>query len=218
MKRVNLTDQKFGRLTAIRDSGRKANDGHVLWECLCDCGEFTLVSNNNLKQGGVQSCGCYAKDGLIQRNRVMTGKKHPRYGCVGAMHGLTGKNHPMYGYKPSGELRLKLSKIFSGSNNPNWRGGTSGKRQIEMSKFKYKDWRKDIFEKDNYTCQCCGDQSGGNLNAHHIKSYCDNPELRTEINNGITFCQDCHNDFHHQYGRGNNTQEQIDKFLMDRNN
>ena len=44
----------------------------------------------------------------------------------------------------------------------------------------------------------CGDNKGGKLNAHHIKSFADYPELRFEVSNGITYCEDCHktNGFH----------------------
>jgi 5-methylcytosine-specific restriction endonuclease McrA len=31
------------------------------------------------------------------------------------------------------------------------------------------DWRNEVYKRDNYTCQKCGDNTGGNLEAHHKK-------------------------------------------------
>ena len=59
----------------------------------------------------------------------------------------------------------------------------------------YEYWRKQVFERDKYTCQSCG-KRGGELNAHHIKPYAKYKELRTEINNGITLCLECHRAIH----------------------
>lgn len=55
----------------------------------------------------------------------------------------------------------------------------------------YKDWRKKVFERDDYTCQSCG-KHGGNLNADHIKAFALFPELRFELSNGRTLCVPCH--------------------------
>ena len=55
----------------------------------------------------------------------------------------------------------------------------------------YQEWRACVFERDHYTCQNCG-QIGGTINAHHIKSFKDYPELRLEVSNGITLCLKCH--------------------------
>ena len=54
-----------------------------------------------------------------------------------------------------------------------------------------REWRIKVFERDDYTCQGCGIR-GGRLQAHHIKSYKEYPELRLDIDNGQTFCIDCH--------------------------
>ena len=55
----------------------------------------------------------------------------------------------------------------------------------------YNEWRTLVFERDNYTCCHCN-KAGGILNAHHIKPYKEYPEERTNINNGITLCIECH--------------------------
>ena len=53
----DLTDMRFGRLTAINRSGTTGN-GSVLWRCLCSCGKYTVVRSDGLIDGGTQSCGC----------------------------------------------------------------------------------------------------------------------------------------------------------------
>lgn len=54
-----------------------------------------------------------------------------------------------------------------------------------------KEWRTAVFQRDNYTCQWCG-QVGGRLQAHHIKPFMEYPNLRLELSNGITLCLECH--------------------------
>lgn len=69
-------------------------------------------------------------------------------------------------------------------------GLSSENYKLRRSK-KFSDWRKKVFERDNYTCQECG-QVGGYLHPHHIKPFSIFPELRFDINNGITLCENCH--------------------------
>jgi len=52
-------------------------------------------------------------------------------------------------------------------------------------------WRKAVFERDNYTCQICGIR-GSYLEADHIKPFAFFPELRFELYNGRTLCRSCH--------------------------
>lgn len=55
----------------------------------------------------------------------------------------------------------------------------------------YKEWRGKVYKRDNYTCQHCN-SNNGHLNAHHIIPYAKNEELRFELSNGITLCEECH--------------------------
>ena len=56
-KAKDITDQRFGRLTAVRPTEKRS--GHsVVWECRCDCGNTALVAADCLKSGRTKSCGC----------------------------------------------------------------------------------------------------------------------------------------------------------------
>mgnify|MGYP001564505939 CR=1 FL=1 len=52
-------------------------------------------------------------------------------------------------------------------------------------------WRKEIFERDDYTCKFCGIR-GSYLEADHIKPFSLFPELRYDLLNGRTLCRKCH--------------------------
>lgn len=69
-------------------------------------------------------------------------------------------------------------------------GKTKLQKKIRQST-SYKNWRTSVFQRDNFTCQECGER-GGELNADHIKPFAFFPELRLELSNGRTLCIDCH--------------------------
>jgi hypothetical protein len=101
-----------------------------------------------------------------------------------------------------------------GENHHHWNPNlTEEERIIKRNYDEYKNWRTSVFERDNYTCQCCLDKKGGNLNAHHLDGYNWCKEKRLDIDNGITLCKDCHGEFHTMYGYGNNTYIQFKEFM-----
>lgn len=53
----DLTGKRFNKLVVLERVENGKGD-KSRWRCLCDCGNETIVSGNNLKAGGVKSCGC----------------------------------------------------------------------------------------------------------------------------------------------------------------
>lgn len=104
-----------------------------------------------------------------------------------------------------------------GENNPNWNPDiTDEERERERNIEGYTDFIKKVLERDNYTCQCCGkkEEVSGKLNVHHLDGYNWCIEKRTDETNGITLCEECHKDFHSIYGRGSNTKEQFEEWII----
>jgi hypothetical protein len=57
-RRLELTGQRFGKLTVLHPTGTYTTRGSVLWECLCDCGVTTIAVSAELVNGKRVSCGC----------------------------------------------------------------------------------------------------------------------------------------------------------------
>jgi 5-methylcytosine-specific restriction endonuclease McrA len=96
----------------------------------------------------------------------------------------------------------KRSAASKKANQTKWQGHVYKSHQNEIARKKpeYAEWRKSVFERDNYTCQHCGLHSGNGhavtLHPHHVKPFATYPELRYEISNGISLCAACHRKEH----------------------
>ena len=64
--KADITNQIFGRLTAIRPTAERKS-GSVVWECRCECGNIAFVSVRSLRSGNTQSCGCLHKE-VVKKN------------------------------------------------------------------------------------------------------------------------------------------------------
>lgn len=129
-------------------------------------------------------------------------------------------NAYIYNYRcPSCSLD-ETSKRMRGENSRFWNGGINGENDTLRHRREYKEWRIAVYERDNYTCQCCGIR-GGKLNAHHINQFSDYPELRYDVNNGITLCEECHDStkygsLHNVYGTHNITSNQLREYIFNK--
>lgn len=127
--------------------------------------------------------------------------------CLGKFN--VGTNNPNYG---NGDK-------IKGNKNPNYKNGLTSLSKLIRCSSNYKNWIKKSFERDQYTCQNCG-QYSGNLEVHHIKQFsfilkeflnfynqfspledketlvrlAESYEPFWSVNNGITLCEKCHNE------------------------
>lgn len=54
-KAIDITNQKFGKLTAIKKA--ESRGGKTYWLCKCECGNEKEVQTSHLRNGSIQSCG-----------------------------------------------------------------------------------------------------------------------------------------------------------------
>lgn len=183
------------------------------WErrTICDkvCREVYLRTNPNygFKTGhqGYLNSGSFKK-GLQPWNKGLKVKTNNALDIFTANGGSANR-----GKKSSEETRNKIKQARakqinpSGPNHWNWKGGTSELRKKLQETSIYRQWRSQIFERDNYTCLLCS-KKGGKLNADHIIPYSkiisDNKIITVEeakscpilwdVLNGRTLCESCH--------------------------
>lgn len=98
--------------------------------------------------------------------------------------------------RPKSEEFKEFCKSRKGDKSATWKGGITPEHMRIRNSKELRDWRESVFKRDKYICQDCLDISkAGNtvyLHAHHLISFSEYPELRLDINNGITLCKKCH--------------------------
>jgi hypothetical protein len=133
-----------------------------------------------------------------KRIKTMTGRKLPKEQVEKMKKTKTGM-HIWNGNRP------EMRKWVVGKKNCNWKGGVTKIDKLCRRFPEYLQWRSNIFQRDNWTCQTCGIR-GVYLEAHHIKSFSkilkENKIKSTKqaracnelwnLYNGITLCLNCH--------------------------
>ncbi len=124
-----------------------------------------------------------------------------------SMKGLSPWNKGKRGeYKLSDEHRKKLGESrlgfrhseetknnMRGEKSVHWiKDRTKLKRHNRRNDMAYKDWRKQVWLRDNFKCKIANPDCAGRIEAHHILSWREYPELHYQLNNGITLCHAHH--------------------------
>jgi hypothetical protein len=78
---IDITGQRFCRLTVLKLAEHKGKNGRSLWLCQCDCGEKVVVDPANLRSGNSESCGCL--------HREISREFHLRHGQADRRNGKT---------------------------------------------------------------------------------------------------------------------------------
>lgn len=105
-------------------------------------------------------------------------------------------NKNFLGKKHSISSRKKISNSrigkYAKENHPNWKGGITPYSELIRGSVDAFNWKRKVKERDGYKCRISNQECKGGLEAHHILRFSEYPELRFEVNNGITLCK-----FHH---------------------
>ena len=133
---------------------------------------------------------------LTKKGRRYCGKCSPRQGkiekacpvCKVKYFSYLKENKVVCSRKCYGKL---ISERQKGEKSHLWKGGLTDKNMLLRKSFEAKEWRRQVFKRDDYTCQHCGIR-GGKLDADHIKPWALYPDLRFELSNGRALCRPCH--------------------------
>jgi len=155
-----------------------------------------------------------AKKGVTSWNKGVPKTKAQKLHLHNVLIGRTcntGRTHIKKGQRlsPTTEFKVgqesywkgKKNPHFTGPNNPRWKGGVTPLNKKDRWSVEAKNFRKEIFKRDEYTCQHCRrSRKAGDrviLNAHHLKSFSEHKKLRFVKSNVITLCKECHDKIHY---------------------
>lgn len=157
------------------------------------------------RQRQLRTIECHQCGLAFRRKRISQRFCSPRCGAIarpkssrsgGGRKGQSAWNkglkncRPNYSHSPQTKEAIRCGHLTNG------RPRKSAVSYLERRSARYAQWRKSVFERDNYRCQDCGARSScGNrveIQAHHLKEFSVHPELRYHVENGITLCRPCH--------------------------
>lgn len=178
--------------------------------CIVCCNEFDKVRTRSLKSWKTatfcsRDCQVKGRVYINLRGGFKKGLTPWNKGMVGVCLN-TGRTHFKKGISGSPQTQFKKGRTsywkgkknphFAGINNPKWKGGVTPEHLKVRWSVEMKNFRKEIFERDDYTCKACGRRSKQGdkviLNIHHIKPFAIYKELRFDKDNVITLCIECH--------------------------
>lgn len=150
-------------------------------------------------------CKCDCGKEVVVRGNHLTIGKTKSCGCLKSeVHSKRMKGNKNWNH------------IHKGKEHPNYNPELTDEERIaNRDTTDNINWRKSVYERDNYTCQKCKKRGNQDINAHHISNYSNDEDNRYNIDNGITLCVKCHKEFHKKYGLRNNNLSQIKEFLRD---
>lgn len=202
----SLSGDRYGRLKVNRYSYTIQSKGQskAYWECECDCDKTCFVTADSLKGGKVRSCGCLLVEfarGRFQELRVprpKTGKHKPCDNCGDEIYVPRWKQSKFENHYCSPKCRaIHKATVLVGENHHAYI-----KDRSKLAKRRHSaentHWRLAVLKRDGYLCQCCYEY--GETHVHHLKSFARFPELRFDVDNGVTMCEPCHKEFHRVYG------------------
>jgi len=100
-KLIDLTGERFGRLTVIEKAPSQPRKTNAFWRCRCDCGNEVTVLGIVLRKGESKSCGCFRSDywkkQMTKHGECNTRIAHIWYSMRARCNNQTNHAYPNYG-------------------------------------------------------------------------------------------------------------------------
>lgn len=154
----------------------------------------SLEHRNNLRLSHLGKH--FSEETKLKISKASKGKKHSqeRIEKNSQAQKESWKDGKRKGHLQTEETREKISIALKKEKSYKWIYDRT-KLKVHRSQAydqRYKDWMRRVKKRDNWKCRIKNNECSGNLEAHHILSWKDSPELRYEINNGISLCHAHH--------------------------
>jgi hypothetical protein len=166
----NLTKESDERLKIVAEKISTRNKKHPI--------RFWLGK----KRPGIGIKISLANKGKKAWNKGFTKENNER--VLNNANSLKGRKSTCYW---TGKKRLHMS----GEKHWFWKGGVTEQNHLIRQSPEYKNWRRSVYIRDEYTCQECRHKNV-RIVAHHIKPFAEFIDLRFDVDNGITLCRNCH--------------------------
>ena len=152
------------------------------------------MGTNVMKKGEKMTTESREKMRLSALQRFSNKENHPRFGKKLSPESLKKLSDSHKGQYVSDETRKKLSESHKGSKHWNWKTDRDSLVKDEKKHLdgKYRQLSKSVKDRDHWKCRLHDSNCSGRLEAHHILNWVENPELRYQLNNGITLCHTHH--------------------------
>ena len=94
-RKKNEVGNIYGRLTVY--SSAESIGNHAAWNCICECGNNSVVTGTHLRSGHTLSCGCLHKDNLTKHGECGSKEYQIWSGMISRCYNQTNKNFSNYG-------------------------------------------------------------------------------------------------------------------------
>lgn len=233
---VDLAGSRFGDLLVVErvydaDNGKRKR---VRYLCRCNCGTEKIMRVEVLRKS--KSCGCRKDEARVKggasRRIDITGQRFSKLTALNRV-GVSSSGPSIWFcrcdcgnscevkvselrggiVRSCGCLRAEvIRELRSGANSNLWNPNlTDEERILKRSIPGHDEFRKFVLDRDDYTCALC-EKRGGSLAVHHLDGWNWCIEGRLEPDNAVTLCKPCHKNFHDEYGRRDNTQDQFEQY------
>lgn len=141
--------------------------------CKCNCGKESNVEIWKLVKGKIKECNHCNKLGHIPWNKNKKGVMPTPWNKDKKWPEFTGKNHPRW-------VKDRTMLQMYGDDNKDRRCSAA------------QAWRREVIKRDCNKCKMDNLDCKDRLEVHHILGWKEYPELRYQVNNGITLCHAHH--------------------------